>query len=660
MDDIEFQSIVVSEVQNALGYYDTEYARDRIRLHDYYMGEPLGNEQEGRSQVISTEVADTIEMMMPSLMRIFSSTDRTVEFVPRGPEDVEAAAQATDYCNFIFNNDNDGFLTLHNWFKDGLLQKLGVVKTWWEEEAHVDEELYEGLSDIELSAILADPDVEIVERDEIPFGPEPAEGEEDLRPLVYDVRVRRVETSGKVIVENVPPEEFLFSKRTKNLKDAPFVAHRTVASVSDLIARGYDEDDVVKHAGYNELEELEERQSRFDDLESNAEFDRADPAMQNVLVTEVYIKSDYDDDGIAELRRVVCLGDGYEIVENELFDHIPFATLSPIMMPHRLVGRSIAELVEDLQVIKSTLMRQYLDNLYAANNSRVVAVEGQVNLDDLLTNRPGGVVRARAPGMVQPLAPAPIGQQTFPMLEYLDQVREQRTGLSRASMGLDADALQSTTATAVAATVSAAQGKIEMIARVFAETGVKMLFKNILHLVTKHQNQPRIIRLRNQFVPMDPRAWTNGFDMSVNVGLGTGDTNEKVAVLAQIAAKQEQILMQLGPQNPLVTIEQYRNTLAKIAEHSGFKDAGQFFLDPAMQPPMETPQQPQADPEMMKMEAEIALKREKMMAELELKREEMLAEFELKRQELAMEAQLKGVELAAKNTMVQPNIRSVV
>ena len=166
MDDIEFQSIVVSEVQNALGYYDTEYARDRIRLHDYYMGEPLGNEQEGRSQVISTEVADTIEMMMPSLMRIFSSTDRTVEFVPRGPEDVEAAAQATDYCNFIFNSDNDGFLTLHNWFKDGLLQKLGVVKTWWEEEAHVDEELYEGLSDIELSAILADPDVEIVERDE--------------------------------------------------------------------------------------------------------------------------------------------------------------------------------------------------------------------------------------------------------------------------------------------------------------------------------------------------------------------------------------------------------------------------------------------------------------------------------------------------------------
>lgn len=660
MDDIEFQSIVVSEVQNALGFYDTEYARDRIRLHDYYMAEPLGNEQEGRSQVVSTEVADTIEMMMPSLMRIFSSTDRTVEFVPRGPEDVEAAAQATDYCNFIFTSDNDGFLTLHNWFKDGLLQKLGVVKTWWEEESHVDEELYEGLSDVELSAILADPDVEIIERDEIPFGPEPEDGEEDLRPLVYDVRVRRTETSGRVVVENVPPEEFLFAKRTKNLKDAAFVAHRTVASVSDLIARGYDEDDVVKHAGYNELEQIEERQSRFDDLESNAEFDRADPAMQNVLVTEVYIRADYDDDGIAELRRVVCLGDGYEIVENELFDHIPFATLSPIMMPHRLVGRSIAELVEDLQVIKSTLMRQYLDNLYAANNSRVVAVEGQVNLDDLLTNRPGGVVRARAPGMVQPLAPAPIGQTTFPMLEYLDQVREQRTGLSRASMGLDADALQSTTATAVAATVSAAQGKIEMIARVFAETGVKTLFRNILHLVTKHQNQPRIIRLRNQFVPMDPRSWINGFDMSVNVGLGTGDTNEKVAVLAQIAAKQEQILLQLGPQNPLVTIEQYRNTLAKMAEHSGFKDAGQFFLDPAMQPPMETPQQPQADPEMMKAEAEIAIKREKMLAELELKREEMLAEFELKRTELAMEAQLKGVELAAKNTSVQPNIRSVV
>lgn len=662
MDDIEFQSIVSGEIEQAINFHDAEFTADRIRLMDYYLGEPFGNEQEGRSQVIATEVADTIEQIMPSLMRIFASSDETVSFVPRGPEDVQAAQQATDYCNFVFNDDNEGFLVLHNWMKDALLQKLGVVKTSWREQAEVDEEIYEGLSEAELNVLLADPDVEIIERDEVGYKEDDEEADEievEFQAVTYDVRVRRTTMHGRVVVENVPPEEFLIAKRVKTLKDAPFVAHRTTMTVSDLVALGYDEDDVIENAGLNAVDQRQEVQTRFQDVESTASVDRADPAMRGVMVTEVYIRADYDDDGIAELRRVVCVGEGNEILENEICDAMPFACLSPILMPHRLIGRSIAELVEDLQVIKSTLMRQYLDNLYATNNSRVVAVEGQVNLDDLLTNRPGGVVRARAPGMVQPLQPASIGSTTFPMLEYLDQVREQRTGLSRASMGLDADALQSTTATAVQATVNAAAGKIEMIARVFAETGIKQLFRNILHLVTKHQNKPRIIRLRNQFVPMDPRAWINGFDMSVNVGLGTGQKDEKLQALAMIAGKQEQILLQLGPQNPLVSIKQYRETLAKMAQLAGYRDASEFFLDPAMQPPMEQQQQPAPDPNMMKAQAEIELKRAKMEADLQLEREKMQAEFALRREELQMEMQLKGLQVATQSN-VAPNIRSVV
>ena len=662
MDDIEFQSIVTGEIEQAINFHDAEFTADRIRLMDYYLGEPFGNEQEGRSQVIATEVADTIEQIMPSLMRIFASSDETVSFVPRGPEDVQAAQQATDYCNFVFNDDNEGFLVLHNWMKDALLQKMGVVKTSWREQAEVDEEIYEGLSEAELNVLLADPDVEIIERDEVGYQEDDEEADEievEFQAVTYDVRVRRTTKHGRVVVENVPPEEFLIAKRVKTLKDAPFVAHRTTMTVSDLVALGYDEDEIVENAGLNAVDQRQEVQTRFQDVESSAEIDRADPAMRGVMVTEVYIRADYDDDGIAELRRVVCVGEGYEILENEICDAMPFACLSPILMPHRLIGRSVAELVEDLQVIKSTLMRQYLDNLYATNNSRVVAVEGQVNLDDLLTNRPGGVVRARAPGMVQPLQPASIGSTTFPMLEYLDQVREQRTGLSRASMGLDADALQSTTATAVQATVNAAAGKIEMIARVFAETGIKQLFRNILHLVTKHQNKPRIIRLRNQFVPMDPRAWVNGFDMSVNVGLGTGQKDEKLQALAMIAGKQEQILLQLGPQNPLVTIKQYRDTLAKMAQLAGYRDASEFFLDPATQPPMEQQQQPAPDPNMMKAQAEIELKRAKMEADLQLEREKMQAEFALRREELQMEMQLKGLQVATQSN-VSPNIRSVV
>jgi len=321
-------------------------------------------------------------------------------------------------------------------------------------------------------------------------------------------------------------------------------------------------------------------------------------------------------------------------------------------MPHRAIGRSVAELVMDVQLIKSTLMRQLLDNIYNTNNARVVAVEGQVNLDDLLTNRPGGIVRTRTAGAVQPLQVPEVSSSVFPALNYMDSVREQRTGISKQSMGLDADALQSTTATAVAAMQAASQGKIEMIARVFAETGVRSLFRGILHLVTKYQNKEKIIRLRNQFVPMNPREWESAYDVQINVGLGTAQRDQQVAFLSQIAQKQEQVLMQMGLNNPMVSLSQYRNTLAKIAELSGFKDASQFFapaeqIEATLMQQVQAAQQagPQQDPavavEMQKMQAELQMEQQKMEMEFQLKREKMAAELELRRQELEFEMQLR-------------------
>ena len=277
---------------------------------------------------------------------------------------------------------------------------------------------------------------------------------------------------------------------------------------------------------------------------------------------------------------MVTLGSGFEIVENDTFDHVPFACLSPILMPHRLIGRSLAELIMDIQMIKSTVMRQLLDNIYLTNNVRVAAVEGQVNIDDLLNSRAGGIVRVRQPNALQPIQPQLIGQNAFSLLQYLDDLKEQRTGLSKASMGLDADSLQSTTATAVAAQMSAAQGKIEMIARVFAETGVKQLFQLILTLCLHHGKKDQMIRLNNKFVPIDPSNWKHEYDISVNVGLGSGQTNEKMAFLAQMAQKQEQILLQTGVDNPLVSMQQYRNTLAELAGMAGYKDASRFFKNP--------------------------------------------------------------------------------
>lgn len=654
MDEIEFQGIVRNEIEQALGHYDTEYSQDRIDAMDYYLGEPFGNEQPDRSQVVSTEVSDTIEHIMPSLMRIFTQSDDYVRFVPHGPEDVAIAEQASDYCNWVINNDNRGFEIMHNWFKDALILKSGIVKFYWDEIIEVETEEYEGLNEDELTMLIADPEVEVVSRDERTIG-EDMEGPEGIiipAPIIYDVKIKRTKNSGNVRIENVPPEEFLIGNRAKSLDDANFVAHRSTMTVSDLVSMGYERDEVEQYAGYTDLDISEERTSRFEDLETSAVSDSNDPTMRNVLVTECYIRSDYDGDGVAEFRRVLTVGNGYHILENEEFDHIPFAMLSPILMPHRAIGRSVAELVMDVQLIKSTLMRQLLDNIYNTNNARVVAVEGQVNLDDLLTNRPGGIVRTRTAGAVQPLQVPEVSSSVFPALNYMDSIKEQRTGISRQSMGLDADALQSTTATAVAAMQAASQGKIEMIARVFAETGVRALFRGILHLVTKYQNKEKIIRLRNQFVPMNPREWESSYDVQINVGLGTAQRDQQIAFLSQIAQKQEQVIMQMGVNNPMVSMSQYRNTLAKIAELSGFKDATQFFAPSeqieaalAQQAQAAAQQGPQQDPaialEMQKMQAKMQMEQQKMQMEFDLKRENMAAELELRRQELEFERQLR-------------------
>ena len=649
MDELRFRSILQHEIQSAVNYYDSEYSADRSEILDYYLGQPFGNEVPNRSQVVATEVSDTIEYIMPSLMKMFASSGDFVRFQPRGPEDVKAAEQATDLVNFAINEDNRGFTVLHNWFKDALLFKQGAVKFYWDETETVINEAYENLTEDEVTLLVDDPDVEVLSQDIVEMGMVGPDGQEVPMDVRYNVEVNIRKRGGKVKIDNIPPEELIFSRRATSLDDCGFIAHRTQVRAGDLIEQGYDENTVLAYAGYDDLDDEAERQARFEDLESGDRFESFDPTMREVLVTEAYIRADFDGDNIPELRRVVALGDGVEVLENEPYDHVPFALLSPILMPHRMVGRSVAEMVMDLQMIKSTIMRQMLDNLYLTNNNRVAAVEGQVNLDDLLSSRPGGVVRTRAPGMVQPLAVPQIGATGFQMLEYVDSVRDQRTGFSKASMGLDPSTLQSTTASAVNATIQGAQLKIEMIARVFAETGCRDLARGVLALLQKHQDEERVVRIRGEFVSIDPRAWVNGFDMSIDVGLGNGREDEKMGMLMQILGKQEQLLQQLGPNNPVVKPSQYINTLQRIAEMAGFKDTAQFFnsgeeIDQALAQMGQ--QEAGPTPEQQRQEAELQLKREKMEAELQLEREKLQMEMELRRQELQAELQLRQQKLA--------------
>ena len=652
MDEYQLNSIVSSEIRDSLNHFDQEFSQERIRAMDFYLGEPMGNEVEGRSQVVSTEVSDTIEAIMPNLMRVFTANDKYVRFNARTAEDTERAEQISDYVNYVINHDNQGYKILYNWFKDALMFRLGVVKYYYDEQEDVREEEYENLNETELAALLSNPDMEVIgviEEEAGAYAEDEETGEMMPMDMSYSLKVRVKESKGKIRIENVPPEEFLVNRRATSLEEAHFVAHRTVMTVSDLVAMGYDRDVVEKYAGSYSLDVDEERSNRFQDLEANTGIDAADPALAEVIYYECVMKVDYDGDGIAELRRICAIGEGAdEILHNEPFDHVPFAVVTPIMMPHRLIGRSIYDMTEDLQVIKSTLLRQYLDSVYTSTLPRMGIVEGQVNIDDVLDGTAGGIIRMRQAGMVQPITGTPVGGEVRPLMDYIDNLKEQRTGMSRASQGLDANALQSTTASAISATVRGAQVKLESYARTMAETGVKDLFRGILHLVTKYDQKPRIIRLRNSFVPIDPREWHSEFDVVVQVGLGTADDEQKIAFLTQIASKQEQILMQLGANNPVVTMSQYVNTLRSIAEIGGFKDADQFFNSPeqiAMMEQQMAQQPPQQDQTAQaELQAEIALKRERMMMEIELEREKMQMELELRRQELAAEAELRQLK----------------
>jgi predicted GNAT family acetyltransferase len=690
MDDGKLKGILESEIDNSLGFIETETTDERRKALQYYNREAYGNEVEGRSSIVTGEVAEVVDGALPQLLRVFTQSDEMVRFEPKNAGDEEKAKQATEYVNWVLNHDNSGVILFHNWFKDALLQKNGIVKVYWDEKTDVTKEKYKDLNEEELTMLMADPEVEVVSQEmeevEVAQQIDPMTGMPLPPVFSYSVTLKRTKKTGKAIVENVPPEEFLISKKARTIADAPFVAHRKLVTRSELVAMGFKKKIIDTLPSYSDLTYSEERIARYDRGEMPDEQASLDMAMQDVEVYECYIKTDYDEDGIAELRKVTYAGS--EILDNEEVDFVPFCSICPIPMPHKFFGHSLADRTLDLQLIKSTVTRQILDNLYLTNNSRMGVVEGQVNLDDMLTVTAGGIVRIKNPNAIVPLSVPPTASQSFPMLQYLDQVQAKRTGVNDAQQGLDPNILQNTTATAVAAMQSAAAGKVEMVARIFAETGVKDLFEKILQLVCKYQDKARIIRLRGKYITIDPREWVNGFDLSINVGLGTGNKQEQMAMVAMVLQKQEQILGTQGFNNPLVTLTQYRETLGRFIEAAGYKDSSEFFkeippeleqaianpqpqqapVDPAVQAYMAQAQaqmqidQAKAQQEMQlgqqKAEADIMLQQAKAQAEIQLKREKAQADLELKTAEFQAEAQLKAMTIGAgiSNTPNIPNL----
>jgi hypothetical protein len=557
---------------------------------------------------------------------------------------------------------------MHNWFKDALLQKNGIVKYWWEDSEDPIKEKYKNLNAEELTMLFADDEMELVSQNINEVSPEGIDptGMPIHATYSYDVVIKKKKEAGRVKVQNVPPEEFLISKRDKSIRDARFVAHRVMMTRSDLIAAGYSKDVVDNLPAYSDLTFSPERVARFERGEMPDESQSLDFSMQEIEVFECYIRTDLDDDGMAELVKVTYAGMS-EILDKEEVDHIPFASICPIPMPHKFFGQSLADRAMDIQLIKSTITRQILDNLYLTNMPRMTAIDGQVNMDDLLTVAPNGVVRMKSQGAVQALTVPPTAAQSFPMLDYMDNVLQKRSGVTQTSQGLDANILQNTTATAIAAMQQAGSGRLEMIARIFADTGVKDLFSGIFHLLCKYQDKARVVRLRGKYVSIDPREWKNNYDVSINVGLGTGNKDQQMAMAAMVLQKQEQILGTQGFSNPLVTVGQYRNTLGRFIEAAGYKDSNEFFkeITPEMDaqisappPPQQAPQDPavqayiaqtqaQIQGEQAKLQAKIQADQMKAQADIQLAREKASADIQLEREKAAAQLELKTAQFQA-------------
>ena len=624
------------EITGALGYMGDTISHQREQAMQYYYGLPFGNEVEGRSQFVDSTVQDTIEWIKPSLMRVFASGDEMVKFNPHGPEDVPMAKQATDYVNYVFTKDNPGWEILYSWFTDALLSKNGIVKVWWDEYEEEEREEYRNLDEMSLTMLISDDDVEVIEHTEII---------EEGQPY-HDVVIKRKSYDGRIKVENIPPSEFLIARESKDIQESRFVCHRVLKSLSELREMYPDEDLEPKEMGGGDDSMMAfsgERLERYA-FDKSAQYwegwgdaDVEEEGLRTYWLHESYLKTDWDGDGITELRKVCTVGD--KILSNDAIDKIPFVSITPIKIPHKFYGLSVADLVMDLQLMKSTLMRNLMDNMYNQNFGRYAVLEGQANLDDLLTQRPGGVVRVKSPQAVTPLATPALAPYSFQMLEYLDGVREARAGVSKMSQGLDENALTShTTATAVNAVMGAAQSRVELIARNFAETGVKDLMICIYELLNKNQDKERTIKLRNEWVPVRPDVWRDKYDCTVSVALGSGNKDQQMMHLSQMLSFAGEA-MKGGL--PIVSVQNMYNLGASLVRAMGFQNVDDYLTDPSRLPPKQN-EQPSPDEQAKMMEAQVKQEELKIKAaEVQIKAQKIQQEY----QKLQVDSSLKQQEI---------------
>lgn len=687
MTEDQLRAITDAEMRVAVGYYTGKLGAQRQKAMAYYLGKPTNDltppEIEGRSSVVSPDVRNTIEAMLPQLMVKFAGGDNVVEFEATKPGEELKAQQATDYVNYVYHVKNPGERITYTWLKDALLSKNGIVKVWWDDRSEQKREEYEGLDEWELAQIMDDDEVEVTEQKAYPDeedieqrqkaveqltkqltqaqqaaqqNPQAAQAVQQLQQqidginakpqkLLFDITCVRTKDVAQVRVENVPPEEFLISRKAKDMQSAPFVGHRIQRTISELKSQGYKNLDNIagdENANALNLERIE--RLGYDDELAYLQSDTSnnlDDSARVIWVTECYIRVDFDGDGIAELRKVVRAGN--QILENEVVDMVPFVDLTPVPMPHKFFGLSVADLAMEGQKINTALLRGVLDNTYLQINGRYFAVEGQVNLDDLLTSRPGGIVRVKQAGAAGRLDQgAGDSQLGMGMLEYMKQFQEDSTGWSRNSAGTDTNALNSPiSATQATIVTNKADMRLDLIARNMAE-GFRQLFRMILKLCSQKVQKEQVVKLRGEWVECNPRDWRNGFECSINVGLGTGNKDQQVAHMMALLA-QQQFGLQVGTATPQNVFESQKELVRAL----GYKSADKFFTDPSKAPPRPPP----PNPDMIKAQTAQQLKQ----MELQADAQRFQAEMSQKAQEIQAQHQAKMAEIQANFQLQQSN-----
>lgn len=584
-DETVYAYTVSALIEDSVSFEESTLGPAREENLKYFYAEYPEQEGEGKSSAVSTDFRDTVMAILPSLMRIFTSTENVVNCSPNHQGQEEMAKQCTAYLNYILWEDNPGFLIIHDIVKDALRCKTGVMRWWTDNDDEVTEQEFQNVTQEGFQFLLSEnPSMEVLEQTPHPVFP----------GVIGTLRIRYVKSKPLTRILSVPLDEFRVSRKAKDVCNAPLIGHDQVINVSELVKMGYSLEELSDYLNQSADNYSTDRLFRNSGLDEGDLSDAWD-----IRYGCYFIRIDKDGDGVAELREIHTIGDDHVIISDEVVQHANFAVWCPDPEPHTLVGDTPADLVKDIQVIKTNMLRGSLDSLAQSIWPRTVFNQTVTNTDDVLNDEIGAPIRTTGdPSQaVMSINHNFVGQPVFQMFGVMEQLRQQRTGISDASKGLPANALQSTAQTGVDAIVQGAQERIELCARILAETGMKQLFEGLLREIVSHPNAERTVKLCGKWTNINPSTYDPTMRISVNPTLGKGSDMTKLMVLQDVKGTQEKIMMQFGVENPLCGVQEYRNTLTDILAIANVKNVGRYYKEVTpeqLKAIAETPKEPDA------------------------------------------------------------------